>query len=63
MAYKRETTEKVMRTLFFVIAFASIAVLFLIMVFLFKEGLPIFKIIPVKDFLLGKYWYPHLRST
>ncbi len=28
------------------------------MVFLFTEGLPIFKEISVKDFLLGQYWYP-----
>ena len=58
MAYRRETTEKMMRWIFIVIAFASIAVLFLIMLFLFKEGLPIFKVVSAKDFLLGKYWYP-----
>ncbi len=47
-----------MQWLFFVIALASIAALFLIMVFLFKEGTPIFKHVSVRDFLLGKYWYP-----
>jgi phosphate transport system permease protein len=30
----------------------------MIMLFLFWEGLPIFKIVPVKDFLLGREWYP-----
>ena len=58
MAYRRETTEQVMRMMFIVIAFASIAVLFLIMLFLFKEGLPIFKVVSVKEFVLGKFWYP-----
>ncbi len=58
MADRRQTTEKNMRTMFFIIATASIAVLFLIMLFLFKEGLPIFKTVSVKDFIFGKYWYP-----
>jgi phosphate transport system permease protein len=30
----------------------------MIMLFLFSEGLPIFKIVSVKDFVFGKYWYP-----
>lgn len=55
---KRQLTEKLMHTLFFLVAFASIAVLLLIMLFLFKEGLPIFETVSVKAFLLGDYWYP-----
>ena len=47
-----------MNVLFATIAFASIAILFLIMMFLFKEGLPIFKTVSVKELILGKYWYP-----
>jgi phosphate transport system permease protein len=43
---------------FFTIATASIAVLFLISLFLFIEGVPIFKHVSVKDFLFGSYWYP-----
>jgi phosphate transport system permease protein len=58
MAIKRQTTERSMRVLFFGIASASITILFLIMVFLFKEGLPIFKVVSIKDFILGEYWYP-----
>ena len=58
MADRRQTTEKNMQTMFFIIATASIAVLFLIMLFLSKEGLPIFKTVSVKDFIFGKYWYP-----
>lgn len=58
MANRRETTEKSMQVMFFVIATASITILFLIMLFLFKEGLPIFETVPVRDFIFGKYWYP-----
>ena len=39
-------------------ALTSILVLTLIVLFLFKEGIPIFKTVSVKDFLFGKYWYP-----
>jgi phosphate transport system permease protein len=58
MKNRRETAEKMMRLLFFSIALASIMVLFLIMVFLFKEGVPIFTHVSVKAFVFGKYWYP-----
>lgn len=58
MANRRQTTEKSMQAMFFIIATASISILFLIMLFLFKEGLPIFKTVSVNDFIFGKYWYP-----
>jgi phosphate transport system permease protein len=40
------------------VALTSIIVLSLIVLFLFKEGIPIFKDVSVKNFLFGKYWYP-----
>jgi phosphate transport system permease protein len=58
MAAKRQSTEKAMWVTFFCIASVSITILFLIMVFLFKEGLPVFGETSVSDFLFGKYWYP-----
>lgn len=58
MARHRQTTEKSMKAMFFLIATASITILLLIMLFLFKEGLPIFKTVSVKDFIFGSYWYP-----
>ena len=58
MANKRNTTEKAMRAFFFSVATASIAILFMIMLFLFMEGLPIFQEVSVSDFLFGIYWYP-----
>ena len=58
MALKRQTVEKSVQKIFFLVAMASITTLFLIMVFLFKEGLPIFKTVSIKDFVFGHYWYP-----
>ncbi|MEJ2096795.1 MAG: phosphate ABC transporter permease subunit PstC [Deltaproteobacteria bacterium] len=47
-----------MHSLFLIVALTSVTVLLLITLFLFKEGLPIFKTVSVKDFIFGKYWYP-----
>lgn len=55
---KRQVKEKIISSAFLLIAFISITVLFLIMLFLFKEGLPVFKVVSLKEFLLGKLWYP-----
>ena len=58
MALKRQTVEKSVQKIFFLVAMASITTLFLIMIFLFKEGLPIFKSVSIKAFVFGHYWYP-----
>ena len=47
-----------MHRLFQIIAAGSIAVLLVICLFLFGEGLPIFRQVSVNDFVFGKYWYP-----
>jgi len=54
----RKIREKWIKAMFFIVAFASISVLALIVLFLFMEGLPIFSRVSVKDFILGHYWYP-----
>ncbi|HJH30622.1 MAG TPA: ABC transporter permease subunit, partial [Methanosarcinaceae archaeon] len=54
----RYRTEKIIRITFFCISLASIATLALITIFLFMEGLPIFKEVSVKDFVFGQFWYP-----
>ncbi|MDY6933275.1 MAG: phosphate ABC transporter permease subunit PstC [Spirochaetota bacterium] len=46
------------RQLFFIIAFFCIFILLLIMLFLFKEGLPIFREVSPTDFIFGFSWYP-----
>jgi phosphate transport system permease protein len=54
----RQVSERWMRHFFLVVATASVTVLFLITLFLFMEGLPIFKAVSVTDFVFGTYWYP-----
>lgn len=54
----RQIKEKVIKGLFFLVACASILILGLIVTFLFREGLPIFKDVSVTGFLFGREWYP-----
>jgi phosphate transport system permease protein len=54
----RQVSERWMHHFFLVLATASITVLFLITLFLFMEGVPIFKTVSVTDFIFGTYWYP-----
>ena len=54
----RQRKERTIRIFFFCVALASITTLALIVIFLFMEGLPIFSKVSIKDFILGKYWYP-----
>ncbi len=43
---------------FFVVGLSSLLVLLTIMIFLFKEGIPLFREINISDFVFGKEWYP-----
>lgn len=54
----RRSRERVIRFVFFGVALASITTLFLIALFLFVEGIPIFKEVSVLDFVFGTEWYP-----
>lgn len=54
----RRRKEKAIRIVLFCVALASVTTLTLIVVFLFMEGLPIFREVSVQDFIFGKYWYP-----
>jgi phosphate transport system permease protein len=58
MTNARQRLDRSVRIFFFSVALASIAILFMIMVFLFMEGLPIFKKITLSEFVFGKFWYP-----
>ena len=55
---KRQHIDKGVQSGFLLVALFSITALSLIMVFLFMEGLPILEHINIKEFILGKYWYP-----
>jgi phosphate transport system permease protein len=54
----RQKKERLIRSIFFGISLASITSLFLIALFLFIEGVPIFKVVSIPNFLFGKSWYP-----
>ncbi len=54
----RRKKETMIRFSFLSVALASMITLGMIALFLFFEGVPIFKVVSVKDFLFGSYWYP-----
>ena len=54
----RQLKDKWVQRVFFCIASTSIAIMFLISLFLFMEGLPIFEKVSVSGFVFGKLWYP-----
>ncbi len=54
----RVITERAMKAFFFLVACASILTLGLIVIFLFWEGIPIFRKVTIYEFVFGKYWYP-----
>lgn len=54
----RSLKEKIIRNLFFIFAMVSLFVLGLIVIFLFMEGIPMFRIVSVFDFIFGTEWYP-----
>jgi phosphate transport system permease protein len=54
----RQTKEMIIKYVFLLFALVSVLVLGLIVFSLFREGLPLFKTLSVKDFLFGMEWYP-----
>jgi phosphate transport system permease protein len=58
MFMPRKLKEAIIKNLFLLFALASLFVLGLIIVFLFLEGIPIFKVVSIKNFLFGQLWYP-----
>jgi phosphate transport system permease protein len=54
----RHFKETIIKGIFATFAFISVLALALIVVFLFREGIPIFKDLSVSDFIFGKEWYP-----
>ena len=58
MFKNRQGREKVIRIFFFFAASISVLTLSMIVLFLFLEGVPIFRHYPFMKFLFGHYWYP-----
>lgn len=54
----RHLKESIIKGIFAVFSFVSVLTLALIVVFLFREGIPLFKEVSVTDFIFGKEWYP-----
>ncbi|MFZ5800260.1 MAG: phosphate ABC transporter permease subunit PstC [Candidatus Omnitrophota bacterium] len=54
----RSIKESIIEGLIFLSGIISIIFVGMIFIFLFKESLAFFKQIPLKDFILGRYWYP-----
>ncbi|MDD4355665.1 MAG: phosphate ABC transporter permease subunit PstC [Smithellaceae bacterium] len=54
----RQTKEIIIKYIFLLFALVSVIVLGLIVFSLFREGLPLFTEVSVKDFLFGMEWYP-----
>ena len=55
---KRAQKENLIKGFFCLFALLSIFFLLGIVIVLFKEGLPIFKVTTFKEFLFGRFWYP-----
>jgi phosphate transport system permease protein len=51
-------SDKFIKSIFFLSALVSTVFVFGIILFLFKEGLPIFKVVSIDKFFTGKFWYP-----
>jgi phosphate transport system permease protein len=54
----RYLKEIIIKNLFAFFAFLSVLILGIIVVFLFREGIPIFHEVSVYDFIFGSAWYP-----
>ncbi|MBF0481491.1 MAG: phosphate ABC transporter permease subunit PstC [Desulfovibrionaceae bacterium] len=58
MRFDRKAKDNLAKYFFLCTALFSILALALITIYLFMEGLPIFKVTSVTDFVFGQYWYP-----
>jgi len=54
----RHLKETIIKGVFAVFSFVSVLALALIVIFLFREGIPLFKEVSVTDFIFGQEWYP-----
>jgi len=54
----RQIKEIIIKYIFFIFSLVSVLVLGLIVFSLFREGIPLFGKISIKDFLFGMEWYP-----
>jgi len=58
MGLDRRMKDLMVHLVFLIIGASGIIILGLILLFLIMEGLPIFNVVSVKDFIFGSDWYP-----
>ncbi|MCD5417441.1 phosphate ABC transporter permease subunit PstC [Candidatus Bipolaricaulota bacterium] len=56
--FRRKLHERTIKYFFFACAATSIVVLFFIAIFLFHEGVGVFRVVEITDFLSGRRWAP-----
>lgn len=54
----KRVKEFIIERSIFLSGMASIVFVILIFSFLLKEGLPFFRVYPLRDFFTGRFWYP-----
>ncbi|MFP4397907.1 MAG: phosphate ABC transporter permease subunit PstC [Desulfonatronovibrio sp.] len=58
MALSSQQSDKLVHGIFLVVGASGIVILALIFLFLVREGVPIFNVVSVTDFIFGTEWYP-----
>ncbi|AKB26058.1 Phosphate transport system permease protein PstC [Methanosarcina sp. MTP4] len=56
--FNRNYREKTIEFVLFAVSALTVVILFLICLFLFRDGLTLFEDVPFLSFLTGKFWYP-----
>ena len=56
--FSRNYREKTIESVLFAVSALTVVILFLICLFLFRDGLLLFEDVPFSSFVSGKFWYP-----
>jgi len=56
--FDRNYKEKTIESVLFAVSTLTVVILFLICLFLFRDGLTLFEDVPFLSFVTGKFWYP-----
>jgi len=56
--FNRNYKEKTIESVLFAVSALTVVILFLICLFLFRDGLLLFEDVPFLSFVTGKFWYP-----
>ncbi len=56
--FNRNYREKTIEFVLFAVSALTVVILFLICLFLFRDGLTLFEDVPFLSFVTGKFWYP-----